>query len=203
MRSRAINPLLAGVLALVVGGCDEPSTAEDLLLPPASSEDDEDSAGSEEPDRSTDPVSLVDMEAWVVGDEDDDPFADEQPERIECPTATWGIEWGRLEVQTGACNYFHVVQPSLARIDAGDSIEIVAFHDRLDAAEPSSGHLALWVDDEVIWERTVPIPAEATVIEERVTADEDWPAGAMVGLHLHNHGYNAWTVVDVAVVPGG
>jgi hypothetical protein len=47
----------------------------------------------------------------------------------------------------------------------------------------------------------VEIPSEANVLEARVSAPRAWPAGATVGLHLHNHGYNAWTVLEVSVAP--
>ena len=127
----------------------------------------------------------------------------ERPDPVDCPLATWGPEWGRLEIQTGACNYLFLRQPSLAPIDRGDALEVVVFHDALDAAEPAQGHVALLIEDEVVWEQTVDIPAEAEVLQEQIPIDESWPEGAAIGLHLHNHGYNAWTLAELTVIPRG
>ena len=61
----------------------------------------------------------------------------------------------------------------------------------------------LLIEDEVVWEQTVDIPAEAEVLQEQIPIDESWPEGAAIGLHLHNHGYNAWTLAELTVIPRG
>ncbi|MCH9684861.1 MAG: hypothetical protein K0V04_25725 [Deltaproteobacteria bacterium] len=147
------------------------------------------------------PLPLVATDDWRPGSAQDDPLRHERPATIDCPVAAWGPELGGLEVQTGSCGYFHVVQPSLVTIAPGDLIEVVVFHDRLDAAEASEGHVAVMLGDEVIWEQHVDIPSDAAVLEERWFADRAWPAGTRVGIHLHNHGYNAWTVLELTVLP--
>ncbi len=206
MRAQAAPSTLAWTLLLGIAACDaEPPPADALALEDGDEPDADD--GDEEPseDDSTEewasPLPLVSGEAWTAAGIEDDPLADERPATVDCPTATWGLEAGGLEIQTGACNYFFVTQPSLAAIAEGDAIDVVVFHQYLDAAEPAEGHVAILVGDAVVWEAFVAIPADANVLEARVVVERAWPAGTPVGIHLHNHGYNAWTVLDVSLVP--
>lgn len=145
------------------------------------------------------PIPLVEAEAWRPAAAADDALLHERPLTIDCPSAAWGPELGGLEIQTGVCNYFSAVQGSLAAIEPGDAIEIVVLHAELDASEPAEGHVAVALGDAVVWEQRVSIPARAEVIEATVIADRAWLAGTPVGLHLHNHGYNAWTVLSLDV----
>ncbi len=176
----------------MLAACDPADASEPTL--------DDDPTAADEPAHNgwSDPLPLVEGEAWRSADAQDDPLGHERPPQVACPSAAWGPELGGLEIETGACNYFFAVQPSLAAIEAGDAIDVVVFHDRLDAAEPAEGHLAILLDDVVVWEEHVEIPAQANVLEARVVAERAWPAGTPVGLHLHNHGYNAWTVLEVS-----
>ncbi|MCA9653994.1 MAG: hypothetical protein KC501_28995 [Myxococcales bacterium] len=203
-RSTTRLSLLIAGLGLGPAGCDEASLDDGVVAGSQGGDDEGDGGSSEASDEPGDPISLVDVEAWtMVVDPEDDPLADERPDPVDCPLATWGPEWGRLEIQTGACNYLFLRQPSLAPIDRGDALEVVVFHDALDAAEPAQGHVALLIEDEVVWEQTVDIPAEAEVLQEQIPIDESWPEGAAIGLHLHNHGYNAWTLAELTVIPRG
>ena len=127
--------------------------------------------------------------------------ADERPAAVDCPTGAWGPEPSGLEIQTGVCNYFFATQPSRVAIEPGDAIDVVVFNQGLDAPEPAEGHVAILVGDAVVWEAYVEIPSDASVLEARIVAEQAWPAGTPVGVHLHNHGYNAWIVLDVTVAP--
>lgn len=211
-RSRALRWLSSLGLGLGVVACDP---SEPSVLDHASAIDDEAATGddSSAPDTSPDlppdnsmaewgdPLPLVSAEAWRMASAQDDPLEHERPPQVWCPSAAWGPEVGGLEIQTGTCNYLFATQPSLAAIEEGDAIDVVVFHYALDAAEPALGHVALLLDDEVVWEQHVEIPADANVLEARVVARRAWPAGATVGLHLHNHGYNAWTLLEVSMAP--
>jgi hypothetical protein len=188
--------VLAGVPA-----CDAPLEPEALAADDGESNEDDADADAAPEDAWDDPLPLVSGQAWAPAGAHDDPLADERPATVDCPTAAWGLEAGGLEIQTGACNYFFVTQPSLAAIEAGDAVDIVVFHQYLDAPEPAEGHVAILVGHDVVWEAHVEIPAEADVLEARVVAERAWPVGTPVGVHLHNHGYNAWTVLDVSVAP--
>jgi len=186
--------MLAGPMA-----CDAPVEPEALVADGDDSDDSDDDAPTT--DAWADPLPLVSGQAWAPASAEDDPLADERPATVDCPTATWGLEAGGLEIQTGACNYFFVTQPSLAAIEPGDAIDVLVFHQYLDAPEPAEGHVAILLDDDILWDAHVAIPAEANVLETRVIAERAWPAGTSVGVHLHNHGYNAWTVLDVSLAP--
>ncbi|MCB9680828.1 MAG: hypothetical protein H6733_05085 [Alphaproteobacteria bacterium] len=141
-----------------------------------------------------DVVDVIDPAAWVPVDRDDDPLASHRPPVDWCPTSTWGEEDGALEVQTGACPYLYVVQADVADLQPGDRLVGAVWHADLDAASPAQGHVALLVGDRVVWERTVDIPGAAAAYDVDVVLPDDLPTGAPLGVHLHNHGYNAWKV---------
>ncbi|MEM7152003.1 MAG: hypothetical protein AAF799_04130 [Myxococcota bacterium] len=186
------------VLGLLLSACDDSIVELEDFDPAAPT-----SGAEMDLEDFAEPQPLVDVMAWREGTAEHDPLHHERPDAIDCPVAAWGPEWGRLEIQTGVCNYLHVTQPSLTAIEAGDSVELVVFHDRLDAAEPAQGHVAILVGEQVLWEHWVDIPTEAAVVHARVPAPQAWPVGAPVGLHLHNHGYNSWTLAGLEVLPGG
>lgn len=130
-----------------------------------------------------------------------DPLNSHRPESVDCPAAAWGEEFGSFEVQTGVCNYGAFVQPLPQPIQAGDLVEITVWHDFLDAAEPATGHVAVWLGDQVIWEEEVAIPAQSSTLSASVAIDFEPAADAKLGLHLHNHGFNSWRFVSVDVEP--
>jgi hypothetical protein len=201
---------LLWITTCAVAACDAPGTAAqiDVLATADDAATDDGTTADEDavpPDAGVpawgESSPLVQGEAWRMESAQADPLGHERPAQVECPSAAWGPELGGLEIQTGTCNYFFATQPGLVAIEQGDAIDVVVFHERLDAAEPAEGHVAILVDDELVWEAHVEIPSEANVLEARVIAPRAWPAGATVGLHLHNHGYNAWTVLEVSVAP--
>lgn len=196
MRTQRARGVRSWLVLAALAACDAPAEPEAL-------DDDAGDAGEADDAEPATEVSLplVSGEAWAAAGAEDDPLAAERPALVDCPTAAWGFEAGGLEIQTGACNYFFVTQPSLAAIEEGDAIDVVVFHQYLDAAEPAQGHVAILVGDTVVWEAYAKIPADANVLEARVVAEQAWPAGTPVGVHLHNHGYNAWTVLEVSLVP--
>lgn len=212
-RCSSTRGMLPWVLLLAATACDAPGVvapADPLASEDAEPDDEDEADDAALPDAADtptwgEPLPLVTGEAWQPASAADDPLGHERPASVECPLAAWGPELGGLEIQTGTCNYFFATQPSLAAIEAGDAIDVVVFHDRLDAALPAEGHVAILLGDgsagEVLWESHVEIPTDANVLEARIVSERAWPAGATVGLHLHNHGYNAWTVLSVELAP--
>lgn len=160
-------------------------------------------------DESTGPrvsAPLVAHDAWVPVEVADDPIPDHRPTDVQCGVVGAYIEGTSYEIDTGACNYLARQQPSLVEIRAGDTLSISAFHDTLAAIEAGQAHLALLLGDWPVWQEFIPIPAspgvvDATPFSEEIVVDFDVPAGTPVGLHLHNHGYNTWTILEVEVVP--
>lgn len=152
------------------------------------------------------PAPLVDNTAWAPVDAAADPIPDHRPARVDCgPTGAY-VEDLSYEIDTGRCNYLARQQPSLAELRAGDRLAIAAFHDTLASVEAGQAHFALLVGPVVVWQKFVPIPAspgvvDATPWQDEVPIDFDAPVGTPVGLHLHNHGYNTWTLLEVEVRP--
>jgi len=67
----------------------------------------------------------------------------------------------------------------------------------LDASEPALAHLAVWLEDSVLWETEVPIPAASEMYEVELPLPHAASPGALLGLHLHNHGFNSWRLVEL------
>lgn len=166
-----------------------------LLLGPGACDDDE--APPLDPER-----PLVDVALWAPTEPESDPLHDHRPAVVECPAAAWGPEFGALEIATGVCNYLALSQPSLRAIGAGELVIVDLWHAELDAVAPALGHFALHIDDDVVVDLEVEIPAGPAVHRVAWAAPRPISAGATIGLHLHNHGFNSWTIVDLRVEPG-
>jgi hypothetical protein len=141
---------------------------------------------------------LVLAHDWTATAAENDPLAEHRPESTICPRSAWGEELGVLEVSTGACNYLSIEQPLSEAIALGDPLRVQVWWQALISSEPASGHLALLIDGERIWELEVEIPSPAdarSIIFESPIAAE---AGATVTFHLHNHGANSWTLAELA-----
>jgi len=149
---------------------------------------------------------LVDHELWQPVDAPDDPVPNHRPDDVDCGPVAAYVEGTGYEIDTGLCNYLSRQQPSLVEIRAGDTLVISAFHETLASIEAGQAHFALLLGDWPVWQEFIPIPAspgvvDATPFNEQLVVEVDVPAGAPVGLHLHNHGYNTWTLLEVEVVP--
>jgi hypothetical protein len=142
-------------------------------------------------------VPLVDISIWNLVDEATDPLVSHRPEVIDCPEGTWYAEEGTFEVQTGVCNYFSGTQPMGADLELGDTVHGLFWHNALGGTEQGEGHIALLIDERIVWQETVMTPSPAELFNFRWEVDESIPAGVSVTLHLHNHGYNTWTFFSV------
>ncbi len=143
--------------------------------------------------------ALIDVNSWQYQSAADDSLAAHRPGTVECPDNSWYNEDGALEVETGFCNYLSVAQPSLAPISAGDTLHLVLWHGNLAFNRPASAHAAITVDGNVVWQANVDIPSDAEIFDLRIPVDFDAPAGSVVEYHLHNHGYNTWTLLKLDV----
>ena len=145
----------------------------------------------------SEPVPLLAPFALAPVGADADPLAQHRPDEIDCPSAGWGPDGGGFEVQTGVCNYASFDQPVSTTIKAGDTLNIVVWHDTLDSAEPALGHVAVWVGSTVVWEAEVVIPAASGLFDVSVPIEATPAPDARLGLHVRNHGYNSWRFVAV------
>jgi hypothetical protein len=144
-------------------------------------------------DERTSSVDLADPDAWLATAAELDPLPEHRPDLVICPTAAYGVEFGVLEVDTGQCNYLSVSQPLAHAIAPGDPLRVTVWWQTLIADEPAEGHLALLVDDELLWEVHVAIPGEADSRQIEFVSPIAAEAGDVLTFHLHNHGYNSWT----------
>jgi hypothetical protein len=144
-------------------------------------------------------TALVDVDAWTSQSAEEDSFASHRPAEVNCPDNSWYNEDGALEVETGYCDYLSLVQPSRTAIAKGDTLHLVLWHGVLAFENPAQAHVAVGVDGHTVWEDYVQIPADADIYDLRLPVDFDAPAGSKLELHLHNHGYNTWTLLQLEV----
>jgi len=144
-------------------------------------------------------ASLVDVDSWTTRSAQDDSIAAHRPATVNCPANSWYNEDGALEVETGYCNYLSLGQPSQAAINSGDTVHLVLWHGDLAFEEPAVAHVAVTIAGELIWEEEVQIPTAAEIYDLRIPVNFDAPEGSVVEYHLHNHGYNSWTLLELEV----
>jgi hypothetical protein len=146
---------------------------------------------------------LVDHARWVQAPADD-PFPADRPADDACPDGSFYEESGALEVDAARCRYLVIAQPSLARVAKGDRLDFYAYHQTLIPPSDEEGvqaHLALALDGDVLWEVHVPLPAAPTPYPVTLTADRGYAEGSTVVLHVHNHGANKYTFLDLEATP--
>jgi mono/diheme cytochrome c family protein len=144
-------------------------------------------------------LALTDVNEWEVQSAADDRFSAHRPADVTCPDNSWYNEDGALEVQTGYCNYLALAQPSLAALKKGDSLHLVLWHGSLRFDAPAQAHVAVTIDGRTVWTKDVKIPADADIYDVRIPIEFDAPVGSKVEYHLHNHGYNTWTLLKLDV----
>ncbi len=144
---------------------------------------------------------LIAADSWRQVGADEDPFANVRAEDASCERGALTQELGGIEVDTGVCDHFSAVQPLLTDVDVGDTLTIVAWHSVLffPGAEPATGHIALAIGDEVVWEQTSPIPGPANAWNESIDSPIKAPAGTPVTFHVRNHGNNTWNLLTFDV----
>ncbi|MBK8233954.1 MAG: hypothetical protein IPK74_00220 [Deltaproteobacteria bacterium] len=122
------------------------------------------------------PVDLVLSSAWVR-DGAVDPMPAHAPATVTCEFG-FDDEIGLFEVDTGACNYGVFTQPSVAAIDAGDTVTFVLTHDDLLAPEPAVGHVLFTIDGEVAFDLEIEIPRPTTSLQASWTPRAHRSGGA-------------------------
>lgn len=161
-------------------------------------------SGDDGPPVDPEPVTIATITDWTrVTDEPSDVFAATRPPNTPCDETGFGLEQFGLsfEIKTGLCDYLTVAQPTLAPLVEGDVIAIRVWHDQLRADMPTEGYVGLALDGEIIWDATVPIPAEYGTLNADVTIDRDAPAGTELQYHVHNHGINSWNLLEIRTLP--
>lgn len=113
-----------------------------------------------------------------------------------------------LSVYTEVCNWITLEQPSLRAIQAGDEIEIRAFHFALNAPFGGEARIGLTMGDEMIFDERVLIPQpDSAPISRTWTATKDFEVGTPMLFHVNNHGDNEYLLIEVNICqarpPGG
>lgn len=152
----------------------------------------------------TERTSLVDSSAWQVMSAIDDPFGD-RPEDASCPEGAYMPEFLAEEpvfsVDTGGCTYLTAKQRSLRHVVAGERLVVRVWHFALHAGESAMAHVAVRIGEKTLLDTSVPIPAAGGLINIEEAAPESIPEGAPVYFHLHNHGDNSWSFVELSTGP--
>lgn len=144
--------------------------------------------------------ALVHASQWALAAEEDDPLPEHRPSHVECSPQPWHLVADAIEIDTGQCNYVTLVAPLRAPIDEGETLAVDLWWSTLASVEPAHGHIALLVGGQLAWETEVEIPGPADVRHFEIPASFDaWP-GEDVTFHLHNHGFNTWTLGRFAVL---
>lgn len=147
-------------------------------------------------------IALVRADAWQPLEVQADPFPD-RPTNATCDRRGWYEEFSTLEIDTEICPYAHLWQPSPVELPAGWAIRVRYSHKVLVADAPTFGHLGVTVAGATIVDAWVEIPSPAKVASVTIPLPVGMrvPAGAPIVLHVHNHGYNTWRLLEVSGLP--
>jgi hypothetical protein len=159
----------------------------------------------EDPHLEHDPIALVNHEAWTVVVGRADPFfAAELPEQYSCDASFYGPELLGVEevfsINTDVmCNYLTVEQATLADVKIGEPLHARVWRFVQTAPDGAAeAHVAIAFDGRTVWEERIPLPASSGLSAPYWTADADFPAGTKVQLHIHNHGANSWSLIELS-----
>jgi hypothetical protein len=147
---------------------------------------------------------LIAHDSWEIVSEHEDPFSD-RPTDALCPDEAHMPELLGAEpvfsVDTGDCTYITARQPALRAVARGETLVARVWHFALDADEAAEAHVALRIGDSTVLDQTVPIPSEGGLIATSEVAMNAFEAGTPVFFHLHNHGDNSWSLVELSAGP--
>lgn len=139
-------------------------------------------------------------EAWQPAPAGEDPMSHHlDADAIACGEQDWHVELEGLEIETTRCNYAVLQQPLLADLEQGSRLRVRVWWQTLVSPEPVDGHLAIFVDDQLVWEDHVAIPGPADAREIELASPVSAAAGTTVAFHLHNHGSNTWNLNELAL----
>ncbi len=142
-------------------------------------------------------LSLIDNTLWVDASPSQDPFED-RPAMFECLEDSVKIEGDIFEVNTDGCEYLSVQQELNRDVETCETVQMVVSYFPLFAVERAEAHVALAMDEDIVWERRIPIPSPDDLIIARWKPHKRLTKGTVVTFHLHNHGVNDWRFIDLA-----
>ena len=102
------------------------------------------------------------------------------------------METDIFEVETDDCTYASFAQPTAQPLATGDRVTLELWHLQLWAPAATNGHIAVMIDDWLVWEQAPEIPGSAAHFAPSIVVPRNIPAGSRVVFHLHNHGSNSY-----------
>jgi len=150
-------------------------------------------------------TSIVDHDEWGWIDPDADPFT--TPGNVDACSVermkTESVNGRRaLGIATTSCNYLTAGQEAGVGAEAGEYLQVRAWHFDLTAPDGESAEMALNIDGTTVWEQERPIPSEGclALADVEIDADNSFEAGAPVRFHVRNHGNNEYYFIDARVM---
>lgn len=145
---------------------------------------------------------IVSAEAWRPW-EGDDPFG-EQGDR-PCDPLGYGLEdlGGKpaFQVKTGVCDWATLYQPTEVEVKRRDRFEIRVFHEMLIGPADSFATVGVSIEDEIVWQEQVAIPADSGFLLPQLELNRELPAGTVLLFHVDNHGANSYHLIDIGASP--
>jgi hypothetical protein len=149
-----------------------------------------------------DPVPLVDHRSWSIAEDGADLYAEHRPAE-DCSPVRFGPEvlsgQDVVEVVSGGCLYVTLAQPSLHDVLEGEVIHLRLWHYPLIGTEPGTAHIGLAFGDREVYRAERPIPTEEALLETYWRASFAVTASTTIQFHVHNHGFNAYDLIDLTV----
>jgi hypothetical protein len=114
-----------------------------------------------------------------------------------CTSEVPTLEENLIEFNTTGCAAYSSHAPLPVAIPAGSVIELVISHSTLFAPTSAEGRMLVrWEGQDLItWTRSIPGPTDIATTYWRT--ERAWEAGAMLGVHVSNHGANSWYLIAV------
>jgi len=146
---------------------------------------------------------IVSADGWRAWD-GADPFG-EQGDR-PCDPLGYGLEdlagTPSFQVKTGVCDWATVYQPTEVEVKRRDRFEIRLFHDALIGPANTFATVGVSVEDEIVWQEQVAIPADSAFLLPELELKRELPVGTVLLFHVDNHGANSYHLIDIGISPG-
>jgi hypothetical protein len=168
------------VITLVFSACAPPTLVRAPVAPVPSVEE------------STDRLRISPA-AFTLIDGDAHAWSDEGAV-LDCAQGTASSD-DAMRIESGICRYGVWSASTDARVAAPSTLRFTFWHDGLIGTTPdeiAEGHLGVSIDGVVVLDAVEPIPSGAAWRSVDVPLQQDVNGGAIVALHLHNHGANHW-----------
>lgn len=139
-------------------------------------------------------VTLPHYRDWFETPESDDPLKAHRPAGGVWCTGIW-VELDQYEMISSQCNYASRSTMAQTTLPAGATLQGTLIHEELSptSGATSTAHAAVALGADIVWDKTLTLPAEGTSFDYEVTLERDVAVDELITIHLHNHGLNHYT----------